>query len=146
MSQAFSGYGLFLKQGNGDGSISPFVPETFTAITEVQTVELTGSKVDLVDVTHAQSPQARREFLATLIDSGDLSFTANFIPSDPTQVGLQATMDARLAVNWEIVLPGALGTFTFAGIVSSIDHSLDFSKEAKLTCKVKITGELTFTA
>jgi hypothetical protein len=140
MSQAFSGYGLFLNQGTNAS------PPVYTAITEAQTVTLSGSKVDLVDVTHAQSPQARREYLATLIDSGDCDFTANFIPGDSTQVALQATMDARLAVPWEITLPGSLGTFTFNGIVSTIDHTLDFSKEAKLTCKIKITGPLNFVA
>jgi predicted secreted protein len=143
MSQAFSGYGLFVKLGNGIIAGSP-PAETFTAITEVQVVDLTGSKVDLVDVTHAQSPSARREYLATLIDSGDMNFTANFIPSDTTQTTLQSVMDARVAHNWEIVLPGMLGTFTFSGIVTSIDHSLDFAKEAKLTVKVKITGPLNF--
>jgi hypothetical protein len=144
MSQAFSGYGLFLKMGDGTGADSPFVPDVFTAISEVQAVTLTGSKVDLVDVTHSQSPQARKEYLATLIDSGDCDFTANFIPGDATQISLQATMDARLARNWKIVLPAALGTFSFKGIVSSIDHALDYSKEAKLTVKIKITGPLAF--
>jgi hypothetical protein len=138
MSQAFSGYGLFLNKG----TIAS--PPVFTAISEVQTVTLSGSKVDLVDVTHAQSPSARREYLATLIDSGTCDFTANFIPGDVTQVGLQATMDARVAVPWSITLPSALGTFSFSGIVTSIDHSLDFSKEAKLTVKIKITGPLNF--
>jgi len=143
MSQAFSGYGLFVQLGNGIFVGSPPV-ETFTAITEVQMVDLTGSKTDLVDVTHAQSPQARREYLATLIDSGDMNFTANFIPGDATQTTLQSVMDARLAHNWKIILPATLGTFSFSGIVTSIDHSLDFSKEAKLTVKVKITGPLNF--
>jgi hypothetical protein len=139
MSQAFSGYGLFLNQGT-IGS-----PPVFTAITEVQTVTLSGSKVDLVDVTHAQSPQARREYLATLIDSGSCDFTANFIPTDVTQINLQATMNNRVAVPWTITLPGALGHFAFTGIVNSIDTSLDFSKEVKLTVKIKITGPLNFT-
>jgi hypothetical protein len=143
MSNAFSGYGLFVKFGNADGTVSPFSPETFTAITEVQVVDFTGSKTDLADVTHAQSPNARREYIATLIDSGDMNFTANFIPGDLTQVGLTAVRDARATRNWKVVLPASLGTFSFAGIITSIDHSLDFSKEAKLTVKVKITGPLT---
>jgi predicted secreted protein len=143
MSQAFAGYGLFVKLGNGIFAGSP-PAETFTAITEVQVVDFTGSKVDIVDVTHAQSPQARREYIATLIDSGDMNFTANFIPTDVTQTTLQSVMDARIAHNWEVVLPNALGKFSFSGIVTSIDHNLDFAKEAKLTVKVKITGPLNF--
>jgi predicted secreted protein len=153
MSQAFSGYGLYVELGNNDGSTSPFVAETFSAISEVQMVDFTGSKVDLVDVTHAQSPNARREYIATLIDDGEMTFTANFIPGDLTQTGLQTVYSNRAVRDWRVLLPGAtspstvgpLGEFTFSGIVTSIDHGLPFDKEAKLSVKVKITGQLLFT-
>jgi predicted secreted protein len=144
ISQAFTGMGLAFQKGNNNATGSPPTGETFTSISEVQQVDLSGSKVDLVDVTNVQSVGARREFIATLIDSGEASCTANFIPSDATQVALQAQMDSRAACNWKIVLPGGLGTFSFAGLVSTIDHNLDFSKEAKLTFKVKITGPIAF--
>lgn len=138
MSQAFSGYGLFLKQGDG-GS-----PEVFTAIPEVQNVDFTGSKVDTVDVTHAQSPNRAREFIATLIDSGECSFTANFLPTDAIQANLEATKTAAKLVNWQVILPNSLGTFHFAGLLHALDKNLDFTKEAKLTGKIKISGPIAF--
>lgn len=138
MSNAFSGYGIQVKLGDG-GS-----PENFTAINEVQQADFTGSKVDLADVTNVQSPNARREYIATLIDSGEFNFTANYLPNDATQQGMQAVMDARLVRNWQVVLPNSLGTLHFAGIVTTIDKNLQFDKEAKLTIKVKITGPITF--
>lgn len=139
MSQAFSGFGTSVQL---ETSASPFV---FNEIAEVQTVEFTGSKVDLVDVTNMQSPTAYREYLATLKDAGELQFTANFIPGDTTQQSLQAAFDSRAKQNWLVTLPSALGDFSFQGIVTAIDHALNFDKEAKLTVKVKITGPNTFT-
>jgi hypothetical protein len=141
MSNAFSGYGLFVKLGNNDGVVSPFSAETFTAIKEVQEVNFTGSKVDIVDVTHAQSPNARREYIATLIDDGDMDCTANFLPGDTTQTSLQTVYNNRQPRNWEVDLPNGLGKFTFSGLVTSLNRDLNFAKEAKLTFKVKITGQ-----
>lgn len=140
MSQAFSGFGTAVKL---ETSTSPFA---FNQIAEVQTVQFTGSKVDLVDVTNMQSPSAYREYLATLKDAGELQFTANFIPGDTTQVSLQAAFDSRAVQHWMVVLPSALGEFDFDGVVTAIDHDLNYDKEAKLTCKVKITGPNNFTA
>jgi predicted secreted protein len=140
MSQAFSGFGTAV---NLETSASPFV---FDLIEEVQTVEFTGSKVDLVDVTNMQSPSAYREYLATLKDAGELQFTANFLPAASGQGLLQSAFESRAVQQWKVTLPSSLGEFDFAGIVTSIDHSLTFDKEAKLTVKVKITGPNVFTA
>ena len=140
MSQAFSGFGTAV---NLQTLSSPYV---FDLIEEVQTVEFTGSKVDLVDVTNMQSPTAYREYLATLKDAGELQFTANFLPAATGQGLLQGAFESRGVQSWTVVLPSSLGTFAFDGIVTSIDHSLNFDKEAKLTVKVKITGLNVFTA
>ena len=139
-SQAFSGYGLSVGFG-GEPLASP--PVLFQDIAEIQQVAFSGSKVDLADVTNTQSPNRRREYIATLIDSGELTFNANFIPSDGSQAALRSTMDAAEAVNWLVTLPNSLGTLAFAGIITSLDRNLDFSKEAKLSGKVKITGPIT---
>jgi predicted secreted protein len=138
MSQAITFIGGSVKTGDGAS------PEVFTAITEVQTASFSGDKVDTVDVTHAASPGAHREFIATLDDNGEFQFTANLLPTDTTQINLKTKRDAKLPINWQVVLPASLGKFSFAGLIVSIDRSLDFTKEAKLTVKVKITGALTF--
>lgn len=140
MSQAFSGFGTELQL---ETSSSPFV---FQTINEVQNIAFSGSKVDLVDVTNMQSPSAYREYLATLKDAGELTFTANFIPGDTTQVSLQTVFDSRAVQHWKVVLPASLGEFDFDGILTMLDHDLQFDKEAKLSGKIKITGPNTFTA
>src|SRR6476619_5151780 len=102
-------------------------------IAEVQKVTFSGNKVDFADVTNIQSPDNYKEFIPTLIEAGELSFDANFIPGDETQTDLYTARDARTKKSWEVVLPDSLGTFSFDAYVASIDQALDFAKEAKLT-------------
>lgn len=137
MSQAFTFTGGTVKAGDGAS------PEVFTAIAEVQTCGFSGDKVDTVDVTHALSPGGNREFIGTLGDNGEFSFTANLLPTDVTQINLTVLRNSKVPHNFKVVLPNALGTYSFAGIVTGIERSLDFAKEAKLTSKIKITGALT---
>lgn len=139
MSNAFTFIGGFVKAGDG---ATP--TENFTAVSEVQTASFSGDKIDTVDVTHAQSPSATREFIATLADPGEFQFTANYLPQDATQINLKTLKDSRILHNWKVVLPSSLGTFSFAGLINALDRNLDFSKEAKLTCKIKISGPISF--
>lgn len=135
MSNASTFYGGFVKTGDG---ATP--TENFTAISEVLSVDLGGSKVDQDDVTHAQSPNRFKEFIFTLIDGGDISFTFNHLPTDATQVNLTAVKNATKIINWKIVLPNNLGTYSFAGGITSIDYKMPIAKKMEGTCKVKISG------
>ncbi len=136
-SNAFTGYDQTLSISDG-GS-----PPIGGVISEVQSVDYSGSKVDLADVTHSKSPNRRREFKATLIDSGEVSFTANFIPGDSSQAALRSLMDAAAPVHVVHTLPNSLGTRTFLAIIQSLDATTPFDKEAKLSCKLKVTGAIT---
>jgi predicted secreted protein len=124
----------------GDGGS----PETFTTIAEVTTVKRGGSKMDLVDVTNFDSTGAYREKLATLLDAGDLSFDANYVPQDVTQQSLQTQFDGRTLSNWKLVLPGGRGTFSFKAYSTSADFDLSVDKASKFAGKLAITGQPSF--
>jgi predicted secreted protein len=143
-SRAFAPIGTMLMCGNDDAVVSPYSPETFTQLAEVQTIQRSGSKSDLVDVTNMQSTGGYREKLATLRDGGEVSFTANYIPDDTTQISLQTLFDDATLRNWEIVLPQGKGQWNFAAYVSSNDYDLPFDKEGKISAKLTITGKPTF--
>ena len=125
----------------------------YTTLAEIKTISFSGLKYDLADVTNMESGNFR-EWLPTLADSGDLSFSGNLIPNDPSQTDLISFFNSATLVSWEVVLPPApaegfntsLGTFSFKAYVSSIDRSIPFDKEASITGKLKITGEITYTA
>lgn len=139
-SQAFAGRGSKLERGNGA------TPEVFTAIAELRKITRSGSKADLADVTNMDSG-AYREKLPTLLEPGEISFEGNYIPSDTTQATLQSDFDGQVLHNWEIVLPGSRGTWSFAAYVTALDlPDLQVDKEAMITGKLTITGAPTFTS
>jgi len=148
-SQAFAPIGSELEIEIPVGSPAVL---TFTPIAEIQTIQRSGSKSDLVDVTNMQSTGGYREFLATLRDAGDVSFSGNYIPNDASQQALQTLFDGATLVACKIVLPPAgtytvsLGTWTFNAYVQSNDYDLPHDKEGKISGKLKITGKPTFTA
>jgi predicted secreted protein len=145
-SNAFAPIGSILEVASGS-------PPTFTAIAEIQTIQRTGSKLDLVDVTNMQSIDGYREYLATLRDAGDVSFSGNYIPNDSTQQMLQTLFDGATLSDWQIVLPPdesqgfetSLGTWAFSAYVQSNDYDLPHDKEGKISGKLKITGKPVFT-
>jgi len=116
----------------------------FVEITEAQTAQFSGSKADLADVTHFQSPQGFREFIATLVDAGDVSCTANYLPHDANQATLQILFNEQTKASWQMVLPNTLGILSFDGFVSSLDRDISFDKEIKLSFKIKITGPVVY--
>jgi predicted secreted protein len=147
-SQAFAGRSTVLNYSTNPPSVA------YVAMAEIKTVAFSGMKYDLSDVTNMQSSNFK-EWLPTLADSGDLTITGNMIPNDVTEEAVLGFFNSATLVTWQVVLPPggngthqfstSEGTFTFTAYVSSIDYSIPVEKEASITVKLKITGEITFT-
>ncbi|MCS6289430.1 MAG: hypothetical protein H8K10_10680 [Nitrospira sp.] len=139
-TQAISGYGTLLKRGDG-GS-----PETFTTVGEVRSISGPSMETDEADVTtHSSAASgAFKEFIMTLIDAGSIEFETNYVPSDPTHVGIRQDFLARTKRNWQIVLPGAIQTISFSAYVKSMPY--EFSTDDAITQKIslRITGAPTW--
>lgn len=136
-SQAFAGRTTQLEFL--DTTLSP---SAYVQIDEVKTINFTGSKADLADVTNMQSG-VFREWLPTLNDSGELAFTANYLPGDSTQTKLIGFFNAQTLVSWNVVLPNSLGIISFKGFVVGLDRDIPVDKEASMSGKIKITGAIT---
>ncbi len=139
-SAAISAYGTLLKRGDG-GS-----PETFTSVPEVRSISGPSMETDEADVTTHSSAAAGafREFILTLIDAGTIEFDINYVPSDPVHIGLRTDFLARTKRNWQLVLPGAVQTISFAGYVKTMPF--EFPTDGPVTQKLTIrcTGAPTF--
>ena len=139
-SNAISAYGTLLKRGDG-GS-----PETFTTVPEVRSISGPSMETDEADVTTHSSAAAGafREFILTLIDAGSIEFEINYVPTDPTHLGLRNDFLARTKRNWQLVLPGNVQTISFAGYVKTMPF--DFPTGGPITQKMTIrcTGAPTF--
>lgn len=115
---------------------------SYEDLAEVKSIDFSGAKYDLDDVTNYESGNFR-EWITTLADSGELSFTGNYVPSDDSQSALLGFFNAGTLVSWQITLPEAAAAeqpITFDAYVSSLEHNLPLDKAASVTGKLKITG------
>jgi predicted secreted protein len=131
-SQAFAGQGAQLQLAG-------------TTVAEITKIQRSGSKMDIVDVTNMDSIGAYREKLPTLLDGGDISFDALYIPHDPTQQALQTQFDTRALGAWSIILPNALGSWAFNAYLTTCDFDLSVDKASTLSGKLAITGKPVYT-
>lgn len=123
----------------------------FSPLAEIKQADFSGQKLDLADVTNFQSG-IFREYLPTLLDSGDLTYKGNFIPGDSSQAQLLNFFNSATFVVWKVVLPTnpanglPLGHFTFNGFVTSLEWGLPIDKEGTISGKIKITGPISYIA
>jgi len=141
MSNAIAAYGTLLKIGDGGTS------ESFTTIAEVGDIDGPSVEVNAIDVTSHSSANAMKEFVAGLIDPGEISFPINFLPTETTHDdsdGLWADMIARTLRNFEMVFPDT-SECAFAALVTamSLKEPVDDKLSADVT--LKISGPIVWT-
>ncbi|MFZ4773933.1 MAG: phage tail tube protein [Terrimicrobiaceae bacterium] len=125
-----------MKIGDGAGT------EAFTTIAEVQKIGGPKLKLDTKEVTSHSSTGGWREFIATLLDAGEVSFDGNFIPTNATQSqssGVLKDMKNRTKRNFQLILPDTT-TWTFAAFVTGFEISAQFDDVLSFSASLKITG------
>lgn len=143
--EAFTGYGVQLLVGQGGAS-----PETFVAIADLESITPGDMSTDVIEKTHLRSPEAHREKLAGMRDSGAFALAGNWRPTHGSQSnaggdgftngGLIGLWRTRKEVNFKIVLTdGSPGTeLPFRGIVSKFQPG-EISGDAKVGFSAEIT-------
>jgi predicted secreted protein len=136
-SGAVLGYQTLLKRGNGAD------PETFTTIGEVLDITGPSSSMDTVEVTNQDSPNNYKEYIAGLLDGGEVSFDCNFT-NVASQTNVIADHQNRTLRNFQMVLPLAGNpTWSFTGYVTSFDNSQPVQDKITASFSIKITGKPT---
>lgn len=79
-TQADIGYDSEFAIGDGGD------PETFTPIAEVVSITPPSLTRGKEDATHLKSPDSYNEHILALFDTGDVSITLNFVPSETDAV------------------------------------------------------------
>lgn len=135
MSDAIKSLGTTLHYNVG-GS-----PTSFTLLGNVIDIPsvLDGS-VTMIDSSDLDSVAA--EFIAGLVDEGNVSFTLKLNPDD---TGHQALRDARYAgtkVEWKITLNDTAPktTIIFNGYVTTFPVAIPFNDKVTVSVGVKVTG------
>lgn len=112
--------------------------EVFTSIAEVKSIGGFNLSLATPEVTHMESVDGVREYLAGLKDAGDLTVGVNFLPTSATHTGLMADLKAGTIRNLKLVLPNNWGTYDFTGFCSNFGLAIDMESaiQANLTFKL----------
>lgn len=131
MANKYDAYGSILKRGA-------------TTIAGVRTISGPSLSLDTVDVTTHDSPNAWREFIATLIDAGEVTLDIVWDPDDTTQISLRTDLIARTAVGYSVTMPDATPqVWSFSGFVTAYQPNAPVDGELSASVTIKITGAVT---
>ena len=115
-------------------------PLTYTKIAEINSFSGPGGSVSVIDVTDLSS--AAKEKLAGLNDNGQLSFEANFIPTNTQHLALRTAKEAGTTCSFKLVFSD--GTeWTFSAIVTGFSVSGAVDGVTKASVTIDISGEIT---
>lgn len=120
-----------------------------TTIGEVSSVKQSGCKWDTEDATNFAS--TAKEFVPTILDWGEFSVEAKRVSTDAGQLAVVAAFGSGALTAFTITLLKEVGqtttgdTYTFNGIVTEADISLDATKLTPFSFKIKVSGAVTYT-
>lgn len=142
--EAFVGYGTQLLVGQGVGS-----PDTYVAMADIDSIEFGEMSTEVVDKTHLRSPDAHREKIATIRDSGAFVISGNWRIKHGshsnaggdgfTGGGLIALWRTRAERNFKLVLSdGSPATAVpFRGVVTKYQPgTVALNEKVGFTCEI----------
>lgn len=129
MADGMLGYGSTVRIGRG-------ATPTYTELALIGDLDMPDEQIDEVEVTHMKSPGRRRQFIAGLIDSGELTIPMNYIPESDSDVMCKELKTSGEEVIVEITLPGMTTPEAFTGFVNGYGRAAPVDD--------KMTAEVTF--
>ena len=130
-TSATSGFNTVLKKGT-------------TALGEVSDLNGPSESRNWIDATHLTSDNQAKEYVAGLIDSGQVTGTLNFLPGNATQAALRTDMLAGTKDSYSLTFPDAATTvFSFTAGVAAVAPAAP--KDGVLACSftLQISGIIT---
>lgn len=135
-TQAVSGYGTLLFRKNP-------TTDAFELVEEIYNLGGPGESMDTIEATHMTSPGARREFIASLIDSGEMSFEANFLPQAAIQSACRADLSARRLGTWRLQFNDESSTtYEFDAFVTNWEPNAQVDDKLNVSGALKITSTI----
>jgi hypothetical protein len=129
------GLGTQLQRDDGAGN--------YSTIAEVDNIAGPSEGLDNDDATSLDS--AAREFIGTIVNSGQVTFDLNFLPGNATHQGLISDLRNKALRNFKLNFTQFTPTrvFSFAALVTGFDRSAATSKKTTAKCTLKISGLVT---
>lgn len=115
--------------------------ELFTTVAEVKNLSGPNMAAAVIDVTNMDSQNNTREFITSLIDPGEMSFSVNFLPGDTGQQDIINDLKNRTRRNYQLVWTNqAATTWNFQGLVTSFQPSSATEEALMASITIKVTG------
>lgn len=134
-TEAELGYGSVVKFETVDGG------GTYVTIEEQRDLPEFGDDSDLQEVTHQESPDSRKEFIAGLAEGSEYSFECNYVRGtvqDAIRAARGTTRNFRLVYSTTPAL-----TLTFPAVILSAKISAPVNAAKALMIRLKISGDVT---
>lgn len=119
-------------------------PDSLVEISEVTSISGGGGTTERIDFTHLRSPGRRREYKPSFIDSGILSFTVQYIPTDATHQRILTYLDSQAEFVMREVFPDGSGWDYYGYIASAEKTGQDVGGKLQLNVTYQITGAIDF--
>lgn len=127
----------------GHGTTLKFV-DSANVIGEVFNIDPFEISVDEIDVTTYASEDKYREYMAGLLEPGEISFECHIDESDAGQNEAIAALGGA-AESFELEFPSAVAKWEFDAYVSGYAPSSPLDDKMTATITLKLTGKSTFT-
>lgn len=122
------------------GKLQVDIASVFTDVVEIVSIQGPDIEVGTIDVTHLQSPNQFKEFIAGLGDGGTLVCEGNFTPAQyNTLYGF-----LRVTKPWRVILSNG-SRFDANGHITMLGNGMPLEEEVHMPVSIKLTGKPTFT-
>lgn len=141
MTDGMAAYGTTLQISTGG--------ESYTDVAEVTNIGGPSLSSDTAETTHHASTDAWKEFVATLIDGGEVSIDVNFLPTNATQADNAAGSIIYALINrsvyyYKIIWPDSGSTeWSFQALVTNFEPGASVGDKLSASITFKITGAVT---
>lgn len=140
-------FGTSLSRGDGDPGGTG---ELFIALANITSLSGPSMSRDTIDVTAHDSPNKYMEFVASLIDGGEVTCDINWDPSAThsgtnTTTVLMTDLEDTEPVNYEIAFPDG-SKFAAALLITGFEFDADYDDKLAASLTWKVSGLPAFTA
>lgn len=135
-------FGTTLSRDNGT---------SFDPIANITSLSGPSMSRDTIDVTSHDSPNSYMEFVASLIDGGEVTCDINWDPAAAdldatnTTTQLMADLENTSPIDYEIAFPDG-SKFAAALLITGFEFEANFDDKLSASLSFKVSGLPTFTA
>ncbi|MBL3587736.1 hypothetical protein JMM61_20705 [Rhodovulum sulfidophilum] len=132
-SQALMAYDIGFAIHDGED------PGTFADLAEVNEITPPNQQADDIDVTHQKSPNKTREYIAGMIEPGDMTVSLNWIPGSATDMTIQTLKASGARRQMRIAWNNGV-SWTFTGYIKGFEPSTTLGDKMTGTVTIKVAG------